>query len=265
MKNKRFYKRFFLSIFTLFFSATIPAFADSKNILFNQDFDAQNIDTINISLIYEDLKISQVYGDEITVEIGSNNLNKIPEIICQDGTFIIKSKEQKVTRGNKCTVYLYLPENLSVMSVSISNVSGNIQADLLKARNSVIVGNISGRTDIAFCSTELFNASSTSGNITLQKVTADYFTFGSTSGNIFVELQKAPLASSKITNISGKSQLYYPKNSDFDIAIFSVSGSIKSQGMNSPVSGSTYTQSIGHGGPEITISSISGKIEFREY
>ena len=207
MKNKRVFKRVFLYLFIVLSSALIPVFAESKNIVFNQSFDAQNIDEIKISLVYEDLKITRIYGDQINVEIGSNNLKKIPDVICHDGTFIIQSKEQKVTRGNNCTVYLYLPNELSAMSISISNVSGNIQADLLKAQNSVIVGNISGRTDIASCSAELINASSTSGNITLQKVIAEYFTFGSTSGNIFVEFQKAPLASSQITNISGKSQL----------------------------------------------------------
>lgn len=248
-------KKTFASFLIGFCAMMLPLFADSKNIVSTQNFDALSVDTLEISLIYEDLKITQIYGDEISVEIGTNNIKKVPEVICEDGVLRIKSKEKKATRGNNCTVYLYLPQDLNLMSITINNASGNIQADILKAQNFVRLGNVSGRVDIASCTTELYNLTTVSGNATLQKVTVEYFDFSSTSGNIFAELSSAPLAASGITNVSGKSQLYVPKDSTLSFATFSVSGTIT----NNITTRKTSTA------PQITLSSVSGKIEVREY
>ena len=217
-------KIFFLSliIFSIF-----PLFADAKNIVYTENFDFDRIENLEISLTYENLQISRIYGDEIVVEIGSNNRNKIPKVSVQDDALQIKNDNQKARLGDKCTVYVYLPQDFHAQGITIQNVSGNITADILQAQNGVVVGNVSGRTDINACQTELFTVMSVSGNSTLQKVSAEYFEFSATSGNIFVELEQAPQATSMISNISGKTQLYYPKDSDFQIITFSISGSIK--------------------------------------
>ena len=208
--------------------SAMALFADAKNIVYNETFDFKQIESINISLIYENLQISQIYGDEIVVEIGSNNIKKIPEVTIEEDTLVIKTKEQKVRKGNKCNVYLYLPQDFDAKSISVANVDGNISADILQAQNSVFVANISGRNDIASCKTELFTVSNVSGNSTLQKITADYFDFSSVSGMIFAELEEAPLATSGITNISGKTQIYYPKDADISkLKTSSISGKIE--------------------------------------
>lgn len=247
--NKKF---FFLSliIFSIF-----PLFADAKNIVYTENFDFDRIESLEISLTYENLQITRIYGDEIVVEIGSNNRNKIPKVSVQDDALQIKNNNQKARLGDKCTVYVYLPQDFHTQGITIQNVSGNITADILQAQNGVVVGNVSGRTDINACQTEFFTVMSVSGNSTLQKVSADYFEFSATSGNIFVELEQAPQATSMISNVSGKTQLYYPKDSDFQIITFSISGSIKT-------SDSTKK---GAGGPQLTISSVSGRIETVAY
>ena len=198
-------------LFAVISLSLFPLFADSRNIVYNQSFEVFEIDTVEISLVYEELKISRIYGDEISVEIGSNNIKKIPQVLCKDGVFKIESKEKKARLGTRCTVYLYLPQDLNAMSIIINNVSGNIQADVLKAQNTVAIGNVSGRTDISSCTTERYNVATVSGNTTLQKISADYFDFSSTSGYVFAQLEQAPQATSSITNVSGKTQLYYPK------------------------------------------------------
>ena len=248
-------KKLFKSCFgALLFTVCIfhSLFADSKNIVYSNTFDFSTIDSLNISLTYENLKVSRIYGDEIIVEIGSNNIKKIPDVIIQEETLIIQSKEQKVVRGNKCTVYIYLPQDFNAQSIELHNVSGNISADILQAQNAVLISNVSGRTDINTCKTELFTVTSVSGNNTLQKITADYFELSATSGHIFAELEQAPLASSMISNISGKTQLYYPKDSNLEIIAFSIAGT-------------NYHKSIGTDGPQLSITSVSGKIEVVEY
>ena len=260
MKNKesKFYmKKFFSVLLILILGSVFSLFADPKNIVYSQSFDYSQIDRMQISLVWENLIISQIYGDEISVEIGCNDLKKIPQVLCQDGdgVFTIESREKKSRAGLRCTVYLYLPQDLHAMSITINNVSGNIQADTLRAQNSVAIGNVSGRTDIGLCNTEFYNLTTVSGNATLQKITAEYFDISSTSGNLFAELEHAPLASSGITNISGKSQLYIPKGAALSLSTFSISGSITNN----------TTPQTNSAAPQITISSVSGKIEVKEY
>ena len=257
-------KKAFL-IITILLVSIVFTFADTKNIVYSKSFDLTSIENIDVSLTYENLQISRIYGEEIVVEIGSNNIKKIPDVFIEDGLLKIKSKEQKVVRGNKCNVYIYLPQDFNAQSIVLQNISGNINADILETQNSILLSNVSGRTDVGNIKTELLTANSVSGNITLQKLKIDYFETSSTDGNIFLELEQSPQATCQITNISGKTQLYYPKTSDFDIVAFTISGNIKSDTSENQNVGTTYRTTIGSGGAQISISSISGKIEFIGY
>ena len=237
------------------FLLSLPLFADPKNIVYNQAFDFSAIENLDISLTNENLQISRIYGNEIVVEIGSNNIKKIPQVSVQDESLQIISKEQKTSRGNKCNVYVYIPQDFNACEIKINCVSGTISADILQTQNAVHINNVSGRTDIVACQTEFYKATSVSGNITLQKIAVNFFDFSSTSGNIFAELETAPLATSGITNISGKSQLYVPKDSNLTYKTFSISGKITNNSIDS-----TNPEA-----PQVTISSVSGKIEVKEY
>ena len=257
-------KRFLLPL--LFLSMIFPFFADAKNLVYTNSFDFYTIDNLEITLTYEQLQILRIYGNELLVEIGSNNIKKIPEVSCDQETLKITSKEEKYKRGDKCTVYLYIPQDFQAQSITIRNVSGNISADFLKAQNAVLLSNVSGRTDIGSCQTELFTCLSVSGNTSLQKIMVDYFEFGSTSGNIFAELERAPLATSMISNISGKTQVYFPKNSNFEILAFTISGSIKiPDSQNQKNTPHNFHSIIGDGGTSLSVTSVSGKIEFTQY
>ena len=232
-------KKIFAIVITLFLASAL--FADSKNIVYNESFAFEGLDSIDITLSYENLKISQIYGDEIVIEIGSNNIKKIPEVsLVQDelsSSLKITTKTKRATLGNDCTVYLYIPQDFLAQEMHISLVSGNLLADILKAQNALYIKNTSGRIDIAVVSTDFLNAGCVSGNITLQKVSAGYLDIKNTSGNIFVELEKPTQASSKVATISGKIQIYYKKN-------------------ESPFSDDS---------PDFIISTVSGKIETVPY
>ena len=232
-------KKIFAIVITLFLASAL--FADSKNIVYNESFAFEGLDSIDITLSYENLKISQIYGDEIVIEIGSNNIKKIPEVLLvQDelsSSLKIATKTKRATLGNDCTVYLYIPQDFLAQEIHISLVSGNLLADILKAQNALYIKNTSGRIDIAVVSTDFLNAGCVSGNITLQKVSAGYLDIKNTSGNIFVELEKPTQASSKVATISGKIQIYYKKN-------------------ESPFSDDS---------PDFIISTVSGKIETVPY
>ena len=232
-------KKHWLAFATTFILVCFPVFADSRNLVFNESFDYTNIDSIIISLSYENLKVSQIYGDEIVVEIGSNNIKKIPQVtLKQDelsSVLKIESTVKRATLGNSCTVYLYLPQDFIAKELDFSVMSGHLQADSLQAENSIFLSSISGRIDTAACSTEYLLASSVSGNITMQKISVGYFDIKNVSGKIFAELEKALEAKSKISSVSGNIQVYYKR--------------IKNE---SPFSDDS---------PEFIISSVVGKIE----
>lgn len=226
----------------LFVSAVLifafPLFAKTQNLVFNKSYDCSQIESLEISLTYENLKITQIYGDEITVEISSNNNKQVPSVLLEQddlsdkGNLIIKSAVTRTKPGNTCTVYLYIPQEFIADSIIISLVSGNLQADFLRSENKLAVNNVSGRTDIAGLSTDFLNISSVSGNVTTQKLSASYFNISNVSGNTFVELDKPLLARSMISSISGKIQVYYKKNeSPFlddspDLIISTISGKV---------------------------------------
>ena len=232
-------KKIFLILSLIFFTA--PFFADAKNIVYNKSFDFQSINELSISLTCENLKISRIYGEEIVVEIGSNNIKKIPEVVLEQAapeddtcTLAITSVNKRSPLGFNCTVYVYLPQDFFADQISVSNMSGNIQADILATQNAIYISNMSGRTDIAAATTDYLCASSVSGNLTIQKITAGYFDINNTSGNIFLELEKALEAKSRVASVSGKIQVYYKKNeSPFtddssELLISTVSGKVES-------------------------------------
>ena len=230
-------KKLFVVLSIIFFAA--PFFADSKNLVYNKSFDYKNINTLSISLTCENLKINRIYGDEIVIEIGSNNLKKIPEVVLEQpeqeeaSTLKITSVNKRSPLGFNCTVYVYLPQDFYAAQISISNVSGNIQADILNTQNAIYVSNMSGRTDIAASASDYLSASSVSGNLTLQKISAEYFDIQNVSGNTFLELENSIEARSRVTSVSGKIQVYYKK-------------------IESPFLDDS---------PELFISTVSGKVE----
>ena len=227
----------FLTI--LFF--TSPVFSDAKNIVYNESFDYHNIDSLKINLTCENLKLTRIYGEEIVVEIGSNNIKKLPVVALDQAddsaTLTITSTVKKASVGFNATVYVYLPQDFLPDEISISNASGNIQTEALVSLNKIDIKNVSGRTDVAGINTDFLSASAVSGNITLQKVSAGYFDLNNVSGNVFAELEKAFEARSKITTISGRIQVYYKKNE------------------------SPFTDDS----PDFILSTVSGKVETTAY
>ena len=228
-------RNLFITFILLFF--TLPLFAEAKNIVYNNSFDYANINSLEISLSYENLKITKIYGDEIVVEIGSNNKKTIPVVSLEEddlyGLLKINSPVKRTKLGSNCTVYVFLPQDFIPETISISLVSGNLQTEQLCSNSTLYIKNISGRTDISACTTEYLNASSVSGSLTLQKISAGYFDINNVSGNTFIELENAFEAKSRVTSVSGKIQLYYKKN-------------------ESPFLDDS---------PELFISTVSGKVE----
>ena len=211
-------KTFLTGLAVLCFFCVRPLFADSKNIVYSNTFAIADITDLKISLDYEELRINQIYGDEISIEIGCNNLSLVPSVQLQDNVLSIQGagthKQSKAikNKGNVCTVYVYIPQDFMPGTINISLQSSNLMAEVLRASTAIVISSTSGRIDLMESHTESLTVKNVSGNTTIQKIKVDYFDLRSTSGLIFAELAQAPLARCSIQNKSGKVQLYYPKD-----------------------------------------------------
>ena len=250
----------FFTVINLFFVVQ-TAFSESKNIVYSENFVITSIENLKINLTYENLEISQIYGDEITVEISSNNLKKIPSVTLSKNQLKIATKTKKYTIGDNCTVSVYIPQDFNADFIQVSNVSGNILASELHTDNYISISNTSGRIDLTTCDCEYLELKSISGRIVAQKVSAEYFKADSSSGLIFLDLLKAPVAKSIAENVSGNIQLYLPENSHFDLEISSVSGSYLENKEIKKAPVTDLYKLFGNGGACIQAKTVSGNIE----
>ena len=212
-------KYYFTALMALGLFCSLPLFAENINLLYSQAFAIADLSALDISLDYEELHISQIYGDEISIEIESNNINRVPRVEVQERVLTIKAPKARQTtkalrmeKGNVCRVFVYIPQDFMPDTINISMTAANFMAEVLRSKVSITVSSTTGRIDILSCQTESLTLHNTKGNSTLQKIKVDYFDLRSSSGLIFAELDQAPLARSFIQNQTGKVQLYYPKD-----------------------------------------------------
>ena len=225
-------KYFFTALLALVLFCNLPLFAETKNLVYSKAFGIADLCALDISLDYEELHISQIYGDEISIEIESNNINRLPQVQVEEGVLTIKAAKARQTtkalrmeKGNVCRVFVYIPQDFLPDTINVSMKAANLRAEFLRSKVSITLSSITGRIDILSCQTESLTLNNKSGNSSLQKIKADYFDLRSTSGIIFAELAQAPLAKCVIQNQTGKVQLYYPKDAQLpQIDILNKSG-----------------------------------------
>ena len=109
-------KYFFTALMALGLFCSLPLFAESINLLYSQAFAIADLSALDISLDYEELHISQIYGDEISIEIESNNINRLPQVQVEEGVLTIKAAKARQTtkalrmeKGNVCRVRFVRP------------------------------------------------------------------------------------------------------------------------------------------------------------
>ena len=120
----------------------------------------------------------------------------------------------------------------------------------------------SGEIEVNGFAAEYTSFKTTSGEIDVKQLDCDYFDAKSTSGEISLELINAPLAKSSVTATSGSINIVLPKDSSFEVASHSNSGTLKNKfTSNKFVPRDTYYEKINGGGPLLELSTTSGSIE----
>ncbi len=120
----------------------------------------------------------------------------------------------------------------------------------------------SGEIEVNGFAAEYTSFKTNSGEIEVKKLDCDYFDAKSTSGEIYLELINAPIAKSSAISTSGSINLVLPKDSSFEVASHSTSGTLNNKfTSNKFVPRDTYHEKINGGGPLIEVSTTSGSIE----
>ena len=270
-----FKKGFYLAILLLFSEFL---FANEPNMIISESF--SGVKTIYMDLSFENIFIENIYGNEILVELYSNNKNKLPAVSAQDNSLILKSVNKKLYPSDYCTVKIYIPteaffdevniksgngsitfESINADEIILNSVNGKICGKELTGISNIQISSIAGEIDINSAETETISVETVSGSIYLASLKTDYFDSKSESGSIEIILKNPPKASSFIKNISGNIELAIQKKSGFDFIASSTSGTLHDEINNLRLSPrNEYRNSFFDGGAEIQVRTTSGNI-----
>ncbi len=209
-------KKLLIAVLSLFTFTSL--FAANKNLVFKESYN--DIKNLNFQLRSENVTIREIYGDEISVEIYTNNKHLMPEINNSKNRLNIKSNNKSFRFGEYCNLEICIPQdykfnNISIMltsgdltiekmtaeNISISGTSGSVHADSLSANYKLNLQRTSGSTKIKNASSDELEIISTSGSIQIDKVNTIESKFSVTSGSI--NFDKLDTESFDLTSTSG--------------------------------------------------------------
>lgn len=220
MKKKVFFLILLISSFYISAQDLNP-----DSLVYKEDFSVSDIKTLKFNLTFENLITDVFYGDEITVEIYSNNLIKTPVVSVAGTSLSISSTKQKNTPGDLCTVVVYIPKKHTFESVSISNNKGSINLESINVFDYIKISTTSGNIKLSNSNTSYLNAKTQSGNIKLNSQVLDYFETSTQSGEISINLLDSPYGKSFAKTESGNITLKLPSYADYNLELKSKNGS----------------------------------------
>ena len=235
------------------------------------------------STLYIDSASSFTLGTRCTVIVyipQHKNFNEI-ELKASSGEITVKTllSAQKIFITTS-SGEIYSEQGLYANIIKLRASSGDIEAHNLDANDfsaetssgEILIKQYTGSTGILTATSgeievngfaaEYTSFKTTSGEIDVKQLDCDYFDAKSTSGEISLELINAPLAKSSVTATSGSINIVLPKDSSFEVASHSNSGTLKNKfTSNKFVPRDTYHEKINGGGPLLELSTTSGSIE----
>ncbi len=228
-------------------------------------YDGSVIDTVNADWQKGSIEIIQKDGEMFSVSESGTVLSEEESLhyLIKDGTLFIKFCESGYDYTGKTgdkNLRLEIPAgiNLSVSSVSssltayslcvkelsVSSVSGTVEAGTVDSVGDVYLSTVSGDFSFTFIDSESIAFSSTSGSISVGEADAERVSFSTLSGT--VTLKKAEFDYGKISTSSGSKYL-----SDVECEEMSLAS----------VSGRTEGNDIGVRG-KLTVTGTSGDCSF---
>ena len=262
--------------------STIFLFAIEPNLIVSQTF--SDIHNLDFDLSFENLTIENIYGDEILVELYSNNRKKLPKLEEENGALYLKSNKNKLYPSDYCNIKIYIPYEIIFETINIENqkgqiifqilnseeltiksLNGKIQGQEISATSFISLSNFEGQIDINTAKTETLSVKTTTGSIYISSLTADYFDSTTDSGITEISLASQPKASSRIYSKTGEVLLSFQNKSlGFDLIASSTSGIFRDEINNLRLTPrNEYKNSYFGGGPEIQIRTTSSNITLK--
>lgn len=254
----------------LFLALLIPGllFAEQKNIISRQTYKISEIENLAVNVLFEDIHVSTIYGDEILVETGSNNNQFLPVISTDGSTLSIKTNERCIWTygdGNVCAIYIYVPFDYIAQSYTLKSANGKIFVSDISAQNSVKITGGDPETKVSNIKTDYFNYQPyNEGNqpVVLSNISCTYFEVFGFIGDISLSLAKAPEATSVIRTKEGAINLAIPDSEDFDLLLRSTHSTAINNyiGQLYPNIRNGLSYCHNKGGAEITVQTFKGQI-----
>lgn len=212
-------------LFCLIASFIVSHIFAQQNIFFRESYNSSDIKEILVNSIQEDIYISQINGDQIVVEMGSNNSRIQPSVVVENENLKILNNNWDFEKGDFCSIYIYTPKEYIAEGYNLKTIFGKIKIDNLKSTDYIKI--TTGQNDYNFknLKTEYFYVSVDSelpeSGLNIKDLDCSYFKIDGFVGDINLSLIHAPKAQSKIHNKMGKIFLEIPGNQDFEIEPYS--------------------------------------------
>lgn len=256
-------------------------FAIEPNLIISRTF--SKINNFDFNLSFENLTIENIYGDEILVELYSNNKKKLPFLNNANGTLKINSTPTQLYPSDYCNIKIYIPheavyetiyistekgqisiQSLKADEITIKSNTGKITADSLNADFSVQVSSTSAQIDINSTKNESLSIKNGSGSIYISSLTSDYFDVTTESGFIELKTENPPKATSKIISKTGDIDFSIIDKSGFDFIASSTSGFLRDEIAGLRLNPrNEYRNSYFDGGAEIHVRTSTGNITIK--
>jgi len=238
--------------------------SEQQNIVSKQDFKVAEITSLKIDCNGEDIKFYIFYGDEITVEVSSNNLKFQPAVEIQNTILTITDKYTP-RKGDSGSVSIFLPYDFVASDYYISTKSGKISVQGLNATQSIVLRSVDGKIQGRDISSDYLEVSSKNGQVKFVNTKCSYFDVRTVSAPITLSLLFAPLAKSVCDSKNGKIEFELPQSEPFTVQAFSANGSFLNQQndtISNPNPAIVYTNSTNDENDTaiIELSTLNGNI-----
>lgn len=211
-------KKILLSLLFLLFSSICTY---SKTLITREYIPCEEISFIEINLNNEELVIQKYTGEDLLIEIYSNNSNIIPDFSVKNRIFNVSSKNLEFIDPIYCKVEVYVPVNFNPESIDIKNLYGISIISSIKAKDDFYFYTQTGSVRLNSITCSNFRCFSITSDINYENLNCDSFYLSTFSGNINLSLKNNTYILSSILSQTGNIKISYNEKATFQFLIYS--------------------------------------------
>lgn len=208
-------------LFSILFLIIFSFCAHAETLVTREYIPCDEISFLEISLYNENLKIQKYTGEDLLIEIYSNNSNIIPTFNTKNGIFNVQSLKKNFAEPIYCTVEIYVPVNFNPESIEIENLYGSSTLSLLKTKGDFYFSTASGSVSFDSIACNFFKCTTISSDINYENLNCEGFYISTISGNISLSLKNNTYVLSSAISQKGNITVSYNSKADISLLIYS--------------------------------------------